>query len=339
MLAAISLFALAVSLFGLYMAFTLPKETEQQRSIPVLEYRQDGEFRYAVLLKDNSLYDTNEREPGQVYFTQLVDRIRGDFSYSFSSEPSVQEAAFRIRATTSFGSPDLWEREEVLIDTQRMEKEFSIPFDFSMQRYQDLMEVFRQETGVGLNSPQLAVHVRIEPQIETQHGSITEPFEQILTFSFSDQTIQSGDQLEKSQLGSILEVGRESTPGLRRQEATGLKITLGIVAAASLVFLGRLAWWYRPAPSPASEQQRELKMARKRLQGLLIQTDRLPPVEEEEILVRLSSLEELLGLAEEMLRPVMCSANQEGTIYCMIDGLSSMRYEYVSRASDGSKSP
>lgn len=331
-LLATSLFGLTISAFGFHKAFATAEQTERESSVSVMNYQQEGAFDYTVSLKPNEVFETTQLDPGRVYFTNLVEDIHVTFSYKFSSSSPWEEAAFTYQAIGTFGSPDMWEKEITLIPTGKStQEEFSFSFDLSIHQFPELAETFREETGVTLESPQLTIQVQVTPEVQTRYGSITEPFEQSLTFSFEEATIRGGNQLETSQRDSITKTRQDSVSGLSREQASWLKIGSGLIATVSIYLLGslvRMSLQFRPR---RPEQQRELQQVRKKLQGLFVQVDELPPVQESQIVVQLSSLEELLDLAEEMFRPVICNANEDGFSCCMIDGLSAMRYEYTNR--------
>ena len=124
---------LAASLFGFHQTWTVP--SERQVSIPVVNYQQQGRFHYTVYLKPSTLFATTELGPGQIYFARLVDNISMTFSYRFSSDQPLEEADFAYKATATFGSPGLWERQFVLIPpTTATQANFSFSFNRSTLR-------------------------------------------------------------------------------------------------------------------------------------------------------------------------------------------------------------
>jgi len=319
---------LLASLLGLYLALTTPREAARRVSIPVVNYQQQGNFHYTVHLKPSPLFQTTELGPGQVYFTRLVDNITMTFSYLFSSDQPLEEVEFNYQANAAFGSAGLWEKQFVLVPptiTALDHSSFSFSFALPIPQFIELLETFREETGTGMPSPQLSVKVQIQPQASTEYGPITEPFEQTLVFHFEDAMIRVEEELKKSQSATMTETKLAPVPGL-----AWIIIPSGIGILVSSFLLAYLSYSYTQLRSSIPTAEKELRHAEKKLQGLLVQTDKLPPVGEGQVLIRLNSLPDLVNLAEETFRPVVYSANEGRFVYCMTDGSGTVRYEYAS---------
>jgi len=315
---------LVVSLFGLYRTFTTPRET--QISIPLVSYQQRGKFDYTVHLRPNTLFDTTELGPGQAYFARLVNDLRMAFSYEFTSDQPLRETRYEYQVHATFGSPALWEKSFPLVPPTVASDDFTVSFALPLAQFMELMDTIREETGAAVTSPQLTVKARVQPQVQTPYGPIAEPFEQTLLFNFDGDTIRVGEELEKSQPGTITEATTVPVAGL--EETRNMA---GAGAAVSLLLLAGLAWGYARVRTPAPVAEQELQQAQKRHKELLVRARSLPPVRDDQTVIYLHSLPDLLNLAEEMYRPVIYCPNGHSYTYCVIDGLGSVRYEYSER--------
>jgi len=92
------------------------------------------------------------------------------------------------------------------------------------------------------------------------------------------------------------------------------------------------AWRPQRGPRAAGAAEAELAAARGKLKRLLVPAEGLPPLRDGEVVVRLSSLDALLEMAQETIRPVVYCRNGRGPVYTIVEGLSSVRYEYAGEA-------
>ena len=313
---------LAASLYGLYHALTTPAEKEI--SVPVATYEQRGQFDYTVHLRPSSLFDTTELGPGQVYFSRLVDDVRMTFSYRLRSDQplDLQGKQFKYQINATFGSEGLWEKSLALVPPTVASDDITASFDLPLRQFTGLIDTIREETGAGMGSPKLTVVARVRPFVQTADGPIVEPFEQSLAFTFEGGTISVGEELTKSEPGTITQTAVERVLGLEQ-----LRNASGGGVAATLLLLAGLGWLYSRGRVRVPAPEKGLQRARKKHKELLVRVEALPPVGEGQAVVRVDSLADLFTLAEEIYRPVIYSPDGAGYTYCVIDGLGSVRYE------------
>ncbi|GAI76344.1 unnamed protein product, partial [marine sediment metagenome] len=102
---------------------------------------------------------------------------------------------------------------------------------------------------------------------------------------------------------------------------------IGIIFAL-LVYLIVLKIWFKP--ETLSRIEEEVLRARKKHNDVIVDIEELPEAKVTEMVVQLSSLDELIKAADGLLKPVLHKAEAHKHIYCVIDGLT--RYEYISEA-------
>ena len=84
--------------------------------------------------------------------------------------------------------------------------------------------------------------------------------------------------------------------------------------------------WFKPWPLHPIEE--EALRAKKKHKEVLADVDELPEAKAREVVIPLSSLDELVKAADTLLKPVLHKAEPEKHTYCVIDGAT--RYQYVS---------
>jgi len=70
--------------------------------------------------------------------------------------------------------------------------------------------------------------------------------------------------------------------------------------------------------------------ARKKYKQVMVDIEELPSVKPNEIVISLTSLDDLVRVADDLVKPVVHQAKEGRHIYCIID--SGIRYLYVVEA-------
>ncbi len=318
-----SLLVLGATL-GLFVAWRRPLETEI--TIPIVEFQQSGEWHYQVYLKPNSLYQTSVLGPDKIYFTRLIDQIRAEFTYQLTSKPAPGSATYTYQVTAIFGSPEVWQTQFTLISpTTTSAQQFSVPIVIEFSELVNLLQTFHAETGTILFNPQLVIVGQVIPQVEIGAEEIATPFRQELRFEFDDETIQAKGSLEKSVPNII-----ERTQILEHPEVKRARLIWGGALLVSVTLLGYLIFSYRQSRASLPPVTRDLSIAQKKLQGLLIRTESELPRRDEHAIVQLESITALIALSEETLRPVTYTIHNQTATFTLFDERGAIQYEYVS---------
>lgn len=298
-------------------------------------YEQSGQYDYTVYLKPNTIYEQSQLPPGDIFFTQLVDHISMQYQYKFNSDQSYEDQQFLYSVSAKFGSEGFWEKEIVLLPTTiTTESDFSVTFALPIDESMAIQDTFMNETRANLTNPKLTLNVHVEPQIETDHGTLDEPFDHALAFSLDELNIKPETQLEKSVFGTLTS---ESAKNNRPQGQARLqRFFSGLGILISLIIIAYIIWIYYEEWKSRSEDSRDFHYAQKRLGGLFVETAQLTPLGEKEEVIQLSSLRDLVNLADETLRPVLYSKREDGSLAFVILRLGYVRYEYhtQSKAND-----
>lgn len=325
-------FLLVVSIAGLYLALRMP--ASHTVTTPLARYTHEGQFFYTVELQPTSFFDESELGPGRVYLTRLVKTARMRYTYQFRVDQPIQRAEFVYHAFARFGFPNTWEKHLVLVPPTKGEAQDTFSFVVSIADLVEMLDTFRRETGINPGSPQLTIIVRIDPVVETEPGLITEPFEHTLAFRFEGEMMIPDGDLTARREGAIT---RTTTVQNSRRTAQLVFSVIGIlVSVCALLAAG---WWYDQIQKNRPWVEQELERARKLAGRLLVRVAAIPPLNEATAsVVDVYSLEDLIQLAEETLRPVLCVVEKDRVTYCVLDGSSSICYCFVSRQEKPSSS-
>jgi len=148
------------------------------------------------------------------------------------------------------------------------------------------------------------------------------------------------NNLTESKDGSIM--GTEMVPNTEKLFGLETSQARAVFPAGAAIFflLGMyllvVSVVYRGGP--VSDMEREAMRAKKKHKDLVVDVEELPSLEGDDIEVAwLSSLDELMIVAENLFKPVLHKAERERHIYCVVD--AKVRYVYVSELRTGGEVP
>lgn len=72
--------------------------------------------------------------------------------------------------------------------------------------------------------------------------------------------------------------------------------------------------------------------ARKKYKHVLVEIQELPSVKSNEIVIPLNLLNDLVRIADDLVKPVLHKVAEGKHIYCIVDG--TVRYQYISQPLD-----
>lgn len=302
-----------------------------------IAYEQRGEFDYAVHLKDNSLYGAITMKPprpqsptlpvalptGQKYYTHIIDRVEGSFSYSFVSKPDVNYASAAVEVEALLEAPQFWEKSFVLVPETVYRGDFTITFPVDIDQYLDLLTTIRSELGAGPQSYNLIITADVHMVGETDYGTIDEVFSQSIGATLMAGQLAWGSKLDKSQEGSIRD--KVILPNSVWPARVG-----GIVGlAVALLLSSYIMWRYTLAkPVPLTAAEAEARQAKRRRKDVIVDVEQLPQPVAAEMVVSVGSLDELIKAGDSLLKPVLHIVEPDKHTYRVIDGV--IMYEYVS---------
>ena len=325
-------FILAVALLlgsgGLFVkAVSTPPVVEKK--VPVFEYEHSGALDYTVLLKPNILYDTTELGPGKTYFLELTEDIVFNFQYNFLADKPLKSLEETYEVVATMESPGMWKKEFVFVPPSEAEEGgFSVSFTVPIAQFRELLDAIEKETNVPAVSYKLTVLPRVHVVAETDYGLVDEVFEMPVPIKIEQGLIQvgkEGQKLEKVEAGSL-----DETQFVPVTLWDTVKVAAGVGFLLSALFFAYLLWmlWasknWRPGP------REEFEMVRKRYGDFLVKVDSLPSPQGRHNVVRLNSIHDLMKIAEGLYKPVLYQADESGYVYCVLDNLGGVRYEYVS---------
>jgi hypothetical protein len=175
----------------------------------------------------------------------------------------------------------------------------------------------------------LTIRATVHTTGDIDSGHIDQVFTHSLQGQLGMTSFTLKGDLSKQQPGTVVEsrtVPIGKTRAFRALALVGLALTL-----LGLLFVLRNR---REAQTvPVSGMEDEALRAKKKHKGVIVDVGELPLTRMDEAIIPVGSVNELVGIADALLKPVLHRAEAARHTYCVIDG--GVRYVYVSQAEDG----
>jgi len=314
-----------------------------------IRYEEKGWFDYEVYLKYSRLYEAGVLRseplpvaepppspppplqtvgPGLVYFPKIIDSIKASFSYQLECDRPVREQSEEVEVTAIIENPDKWRKSFVLVPKTEKEGDFSISFPVDLDYFNEVIDAIEEETGVGGGSYNLKVQADVHTVAESGLGAVDEIYSQTLEAKLGGNILTFGEELAQSQSGSV--VGT-AIPTASKEGGWKTPWLGGLVVA--LAALGYFGWSQRELKTAGiSAAEVQAARAKKKYKQVMVDIEELPEVKPNETVIPLSSLDDLVRIADDLVKPVLHQVEAGRHIYCTIDG--AVRYQYVSQPQD-----
>jgi hypothetical protein len=185
-----------------------------------------------------------------------------------------------------------------------------------------VIDAIGQETGVRGSSHNIVIKADVHTVARTELGTINEVYTQTLSGKLEENTLTFDKELSGSKSGSIGAPVPEASGG----GGSRAPWVIGLVVA--LVALGYFGWnQSQLKPAGISAVAAEAARAKKKYKQVMVDIEELPSVKTDETVISLSSLEDLVRIADNLIKPVLHQTEEARHIYCIID--SGVRYLYV----------
>jgi len=310
-----------------------------------VSYSQKGRFDYEVYLTPNMLYETDVLRssaplaagsppaagslsltplgPGLTYFRNIVDNVMASFSYQFLSDKPVSNLVEEVEVTAVLRYPEMWSKSFTLVPKTSYSGPFMVDFPVDIEAFQTFSDNLRTELGLGAASYDLAIQAVVHTTGDTESGPIDEVFTHSLQGQLGMTTFTLAGSLAKQQPGAIEE--NRMVPVANTWVFRALSLVGLVLVVFALLFVLRNS---RQAQAVAiSGTEEEALRAKRKHKGVIVDVSELPPIGAGEAVVPIGSVDELVGIADALLKPVLHHAGADKHTYCVIDG--GVRYLYV----------
>jgi len=308
-----------------------------------IKYEGRGRFDYEVYLKPNQLYETDVLRsegtgveppaeppaslqtlgPGLFYFPKIISNIKASFSYQFLCNKPISEQSQEVEVTAVIENPGKWSKSLVVVPKTNEVGSFTISFPIDIQYFTTVINAIEEETGVHGSSYDIVIKANVNTVARTDLGTVSEVYTQALSVNLGGNTLTFGKELSRSKSGSI---GGAAIPGASEGGGSRAPWIIGLVIA--LLALGYFGWsQIQLRLAPISTGEAEAARARKKYRQMMVDVEELPGVKPTETVIPLNSLDDLVRIADDLVKPILHQVEKGRHTYCIIDG--GVRYLYV----------
>ena len=320
-----------------------------ERGFPGGDNWRQGAFGYRVKLKESELFEqtTLERKPELwktsavspdfSLFTGLVESLDINFNYQFNSDVQINSLEEEVKAWMVVEEPGRWKKSFTLLSPTKKQAEFTLNFPLDIDKLGEMVNGINKEIGSKGKEQGITIFAQVHTIAKTNSGIIDEVFDHQLkgkigeTLDFEvveEQTKKAGKETKQAKTLTLTKEGAITkkvvepnplSPRVRNSSLIGLGVSLPIFCVLAFLY-----WRRREKPSFLEE---ELKRNRKKYKELISEVTDFPPTKEGEAIINASSLEALVNISNNSLKPILLRVEPEKHIYWVVDGL--IRYCYV----------
>ena len=313
-----------------------------------ISYSQEGWFDYEVYLKPNKLYGAvvlrsegipvaetpsspsahQPLGPGLVYFRSIMDKIEASFSYQFDCDEPVENLVEEVEVVAIVEDPGTWSKTITIVPKTRRSGPFVIDFPVELSKFTAVASTLGNELNINTLPCDLTIEAVVHTTADTDSGHIDEIFTHSLASKLGGPTLTFTGGLSRRQPGTIEGSRMFPSPDAYRFRILSL---LGL-ALAAFGFLFVLKNSRQVKALAISRLEEEALRAKRKHRNVIVDVSELPATGAAEVVIPISSVDELVRTADALLKPVLHHAEADKHTYCVIDG--AVRYQYINQPQD-----
>lgn len=303
-----------------------------------------GSFGYIAKLKNNSLYGpiTIEIKPiipefqptpvGSALFIDTVESMDVDFNFTFSSDIAVNSLTNDFKVDMVLSEQGRWSRTFTLVEQSGTPGAFSISIPLDIDKLTEMIGKINQEIGGWAASAQdITFMVQVHSVASTAAGIINETFTQQLKGTIRDKI--SWENANTGQENLVLTKTANITKPVT-VSAVGIKFlrifsTFGVGLAWGLFFV--LGYMYFSKKKSVLALMAEQRKITKKYKDLISEVSTLPKMGDGETMVQVYSMQDLVNISNNSLKPILLKVEANRLAYLVID---SMKWYFYSVTQD-----
>ena len=177
-----------------------------------LTYEQKAGLSYTVALKPNSLYSATTLGPGNIYFSNIVDHLNINASYTFNGDkPSQSYGEYEVIALVN-ASP-YWMKSYTVVPKTAFNandgsSSISKSFDINLDKYQALAESINEQLNIGPRNIDLVIQFNVTLHAKTDEGLIHDVVAPSIVIPLTGSTFTIDDEkLSQQSSGAVQGAG------------------------------------------------------------------------------------------------------------------------------------
>ena len=299
-----------------------------------------GIFSYDVKLTDNSIFGATTISSPQIsiptpivlgstetIFTRLIDSLNFTYQYSVTSDQTIQPTE-TVVVNAILANPGKWSKTFVLVPTTQETGNFTLNFPVDLTQYLAVISDVQQETGVSATAYTLTVEADVDLKALTSAGAVDKVFSDSISTDLTGGVLTWTGDLNQSDKGTITTTSNVQTPA----KTWGIQVTPFRVISIVILVIGMvlLAMLFL-IPSKLKDQQAISKQkateTERKYKNMIITVNKLPEHLVAESILAVDSLDELIKVAQALLKPINHFVDTNVDIYWITDGTTCYEYQ------------
>jgi hypothetical protein len=299
-----------------------------------------GIYSYSVALSDNTLFGATTISSPQIstptpivlgstdtIFTRLLDNLNFTYQYNVTADQPLQPTE-TVVVNATLANPGKWSKTFALVPTTQENGNFALNFPLDLTQYLAVISDVQQETGVSATAYTLTVEADVDLKAQTSAGAIDKIFSDSISTDLTGGVLTWTGDLNQSDKGTITTTSNVQTPA----KTWGIQVTPFRVISIVILVIGMvlLAMLFL-IPSKLKDQQAISKQkateTERKYKNMIITVNKLPEHLVAESILAVDSLDELIKVAQALLKPINHFVDTNVDIYWITDGTTCYEYQ------------
>lgn len=284
-----------------------------EKTVALYNYEVKDNIDYKVILKPNSLYDTNSLGEDEVYLSNLVDHLETFYTYEFKGEREAEiKGSYEIVAIAEgyFGEGEklttLWKRRFPLVEKTSFEtkdKQLSISqrVPIRLNDYSAFTRQINEATSIDTQA-KLSVVMNLELYAQTDQGQIEKKSVTSLVIPLNSSYFKISKILGENKPEAIEEIQVEQRP-FNKNFFIGYGLGIGILLLALFVIL------FGTQKAEVDLFVKELKKIFKKYGTRLVALN--SEIAEGTSQINVHAIDDLVRISDELGKPIMYKHNDD----------------------------
>jgi hypothetical protein len=331
---------------GVIFTQSMPlKISKNMLTIPaVLNYTRDemnGHFDYQIQLTENTLYGAVTLTPAppqstsppvwvnstDTVFNRLIDKLDFTYVYKLNSDRPVSDLVEEVQVEAVLTSPDKWTKKVLLVPGEKKTNDFNILFTIKWNQFMDLFDAIQRETGVTSTAYNLGINVTVHTIGRTDTGLVDDVFTHSINTNLKDGILKWNGELKKAQPGAITSTRTVIQEGrLWGIPVFWLRIILPILAGMLVILLLCFIFRFIKADNKKMPAGNLAVQVGRKYKAMIVEVVERPLERLEQDVIDVRSLDDLIKVAQNLLKPINHISGPDKHLWWVIDG--TVRYQY-----------
>lgn len=292
-----------------YLIKGLMPESEKNKSNTIMSYTSKGNLDYRVYLKPNDFINSPYLEAGEAYILDLIDYIKIDSSYNFSSSVKTKVkgnnrmiAKLKVyykESTDRNSNPEIMKKERTLaqklINFDSSSQVVNNTYNLYLKDYLKILKDFQDQIKISVEG---YLEIYSETQINGEVGGVSynNNYSNVLKIPLSGSVIKIENESPQDKDEYVYEGDLVKS----NKVVMGFIVIVNIVTFACICILLKKLFKF----TNRSEYDKEINKILKTYDDIIVNTNTILDVKKYSI-IEISEFKEILNLSRELLLPIM----------------------------------